>query len=120
MAIVVALMVATCFLPHLHVVGPIMTIVVVWLLYESTYGLRYRIVGVRLIIKSFMSMSIDIGSIKSIRSCNNVLSSGGAASLQRLEIAYGKYKRTYVSPEDEQGFIEALLKVNPSIKVRKY
>ncbi len=59
---------------------------------------------------------IDISSIHSISSSTSLISSP-ATSLDRLEIRYGKLRRVLVSPQDKEGFIKALTKVNKRIEV---
>ncbi|MEI7492231.1 MAG: PH domain-containing protein [Bacteroidota bacterium] len=79
----------------------------------------YRISGKTLIIRSgFLSrQTIEIGSITRISESNDIITSP-AASLDRLEIIYGKRKRILVSPRDKTGFIKELSLVNPGIEVR--
>ncbi len=79
----------------------------------------YRIAGKTLIIRSgFLSrQTIDIGSITRISESNDIITSP-AASLDRLEILYGKRKRILVSPRDKAGFIRELSLVNPGIEIR--
>lgn len=79
----------------------------------------YRVEGTLLIIKCgfLYNTTLDVHTIKSIKETNNALSSP-AASLNRLEIAYGKYDTVLVSPKDEAAFIAALKSIKPDIEVK--
>lgn len=78
----------------------------------------YTITGDELRIRSgfFFSQTISIGSITAIRPSKNVMSAP-AASLDRLDISYGKRKHQYVSPRDKTGFMMQLKALNPGIIV---
>lgn len=78
------------------------------------YYTRYKIKGQQLIV---WWTKIDINSIKKIEKSNSFLSAP-ALSLDRIEISYNKYDSILISPKDKQGFVDELLKVNPSIDVR--
>lgn len=64
----------------------------------------------------FIKKSIFIKDITRIVESNNPLSSP-AASLDRLEVYYGKYSGTIISPRDKMKFIEHLKQLSPSIQV---
>ncbi len=64
----------------------------------------------------FIKKSIRIKDITRIVESNNPLSSP-AASLDRLEVYYGKYSSTVISPKDKMKFIEHLKRLSPSIQV---
>ena len=53
------------------------------------------------------SKTIPLQSIRSVKKTRNPLSSP-ALSLQRIEIAYGKYDFVLISPKDRDAFIEIL------------
>ncbi len=57
---------------------------------------------------------LDIVKIVSIRPTRSIISAP-AASLDRLEIRFGKFDSVVVSPKDQEGFISALQKINPEI-----
>ncbi|GHB75652.1 PH domain-containing protein [Persicitalea jodogahamensis] len=78
----------------------------------------YRIEGSTLIIKSgfFYNKKLAIGSIKSISSTMNPLSSP-ATSIDRLEIKYNTYDSVLVSPKEKGKFIEHLQEINPKIEL---
>jgi len=63
-----------------------------------------------------VNQNVAIPSIKSISETNNALSSP-AASLDRLQIAYGKYDTVMISPKDKAGFIALLKSLKPDIEV---
>lgn len=80
-------------------------------------GIEYIIDGDELIIKSsfLFTSKIAISSIKSVAKSRNPLSAP-AASLDRLEIKYGKYDYALVSPKNKIEFINELLARNPNIE----
>lgn len=65
----------------------------------------------------FIKKSIFIKDITRIVESNNPLSSP-AASLDRLEVYYGKYSSTVISPKDKAGFIKHLKSLKPKITVK--
>ena len=82
-------------------------------IFHTTY---YVVERDELLIRSAMfRWRIPIGRIESIEPTNNPLSSP-ALSLDRLDIRYGG-KSILVSPEDREGFMAALMAVNPRISV---
>ena len=58
---------------------------------------------------------IDISAIKSINRTRNLISSP-AASLDRIELKYGKWDSVIISPSNKIEFVNELLKINPSIQ----
>lgn len=58
---------------------------------------------------------VDISKIKSIRRTRNPISSP-AASLDRIELKYGKWDSVIISPKDKIKFVNELLKINPNIQ----
>ena len=81
--------------------------------------IRYEINGNELKIHGDLANSkpIEITSIRSIKETNNPIASP-AASLDRLEITFGKVaSKVLISPKNKAGFIEHLLQINPDIKV---
>ena len=58
---------------------------------------------------------VDVSEIKSIHKIRNPVTSP-AASLDRIELKYGKWKSVIISPEDKIGFLNELLKINPNIQ----
>lgn len=58
----------------------------------------------------------EIKDIRRVERTRSMLSSP-ALSLDRLSIKVGKYDEIVVSPADKNGFVEALLSVNPNIDV---
>ena len=58
---------------------------------------------------------VDILKIKSIHKTKNPISSP-AASLDRIELKYGKWDSVIISPEDKIEFVNELLKINPDIQ----
>lgn len=81
--------------------------------------IKYEIDGGQLKIHGDLAGSkpIEISTISSVKETNNPIASP-AASLDRLEITFGKAaSKVLVSPKNKAGFIEHLLKINPNIKV---
>jgi hypothetical protein len=80
---------------------------------------RYTLLtGGRLEIRSgwVYRLVISVADIQRIRPTRNPLSSP-ALSLDRLEIRYGKGGLVMISPKDREGFLDALLQINPAIRV---
>lgn len=59
---------------------------------------------------------IGIHTIRIIRETTNPISSP-ATSLDRLELVFEHHGRVLISPADKEGFILALLAINPGIEV---
>lgn len=64
----------------------------------------------------FIKKNILIKDITRIVESNNPISSP-AASLDRLEVYYGKYSSVIISPKEKMGFIAHLKRLSPSIQV---
>lgn len=80
---------------------------------------NYTIEEDKLIIKSgfLFHKTIDIKYINKITETNNLLSSP-AASLDRLEIHYGKFESVLISPKQKKEFIDEITAINPAIEVK--
>ncbi len=80
---------------------------------------NYTINGNSLIVKSgfIFNKTIDINTIKKISETNNPISSP-AASIDRLELLYGKYESVLISPKQKQDFINNILLLNPNVEVK--
>ena len=78
---------------------------------------EYIIDKTQLIIKCgfFSYKPIDIKEIKEISKTKSIQSSP-APSFDRIEIKYGKFDETIISPQNKFSFAKDLLKINPSIK----
>lgn len=61
----------------------------------------------------FITWKIPLSSIRSVEPKRSWLSAP-ALSLDRLEIRYGRFGIVYVSPRDQEGFVNAL-KLNPTV-----
>lgn len=79
----------------------------------------YVIAGNNLIIKCgfLYNKTIDINTIKRISETNNPISSP-AASLDRIEIIYGKYDAVIISPKQKLDFINDIIAINPNVEVK--
>jgi len=84
-------------------------------MFLATY---YAIDGDKLIVRSgvLYNNEITIPSIRKIKKTRTFISAP-ATSLDRLEILYNRFDSVIVSPKDKQGFIAALIKLNPEIEV---
>ncbi len=82
------------------------------------FSISYEVTAEVLTVTAFFffKKSIRIKDITRIVESNNPLSSP-AASLDRLEVYYGKYSSTLISPKDKMEFIEHLKRLSPSIQV---
>ncbi|MFC4219645.1 PH domain-containing protein [Flagellimonas marina] len=91
-------------------------LLVVVLLFNS---ISYKIDDKNLVVKTFFwfKKEIPVDSITGIVETNTLISAP-AASLDRLEVLYGKYKSVIISPKDKMGFIEHLKLLSPSIVVK--
>lgn len=78
---------------------------------------EYIIDKTQLIIKCgfFSYKPIDIKQIKEISETKSIQSSP-APSFDRIEIKYGKFDETIISPQNKFSFAKDLVKINPSIK----
>ncbi len=87
----------------------------VWHIFASTY---YIIRSDTLIVRCSIIYDehIPVVSIISIRPSHDPIAAP-AASMDRLEIRYGKYDSILISPKDKAGFIAHLKTVNPKIIV---
>ena len=82
------------------------------------YSISYEVTdeGLTVISFFFIKKNILIKDITRIVESNNPISSP-AASLDRLEVYYGKYSSVIISPKDKMGFIAHLKRLSPSIQV---
>lgn len=88
----------------------------VFVLYVLT-SFRYIIADGQLEIRGlFYKKRVDIAAIRSLRETRNPLSAP-AASLDRLEIRYGKWDYVIISPKEKWKFMEQLKTLNPEIVV---
>lgn len=83
------------------------------------YNISYQIINRKLLIKCgfFHRTILDISKITSISPTRNMIASP-AASLDRIELKYGKWNAVLISPNNKKGFIAELLKINPDINVK--
>lgn len=89
---------------------------IVLLLFFKT---RYRITDEFLLIKVawFGYSPIRVSEITEIEKTRSLLSAP-AASLDRLEIKYGRFQSQVISPQNKQAFINDLLILNPNIRLK--
>lgn len=84
------------------------------------FGIKYVIDGDVLKVYSFWGIheDIPISSIKKIEKSRNPLSSP-AASLDRLAVHYNKYDVVYISPRNQDDFLEEIGGINKDIVMIK-
>ena len=94
-------------------------VVVFGLIAYNLLMIRYTISSGRLSIKGgfFYNKTIPIETISRISETNNPLSSP-AASMDRLEIRFGKKESIIISPRNKQEFIDHMQTINPQIEVK--
>ena len=89
------------------------------LILHMLYNTKYVIQGNQLkVFSDFIRFKpIDIQAIKKIEKTSNIISAP-AASLDRIEVSYGRFDYLIISPRDKTGFAQALLEINPDITVK--
>ena len=89
------------------------------LILHMLYNTKYVIQGNQLkVFSGFIRFKpIDIQAIKKIEKTSNIISAP-AASLDRIEVSYGRFDSLIISPMDKAGFAQALLEINPDITVK--
>lgn len=87
------------------------------MMYDMLLHTDYTINGDRLHIRCgiLFRMDLTISKISEITHKSTILSSP-ALSARRIGLRYGKKKWVYISPKDQEGFINALMDINPNIK----
>lgn len=80
----------------------------------------YTIEGLMLTVRSgfLYKRQIDISSIKRVAGTRDPWSAP-AASLDRLEILFGRYGSVLISPERKEEFIAHIRQINPAVEVRQ-
>lgn len=89
-------------------------IFILYLFNSTIYRIENGIIVTK--VGPFRYPNIPINSIYEISRSRSFLAAP-AASLDRLEIKYGKYQSLLVSPQDKKAFIEALRAINPTIEL---
>ncbi|WP_316570131.1 PH domain-containing protein [Neobacillus sp. YIM B06451] len=118
LTLVIWLSILVCFIPLFSKGNgsPITTVPIAGFLLWLWFSTGYKVEGDMLMVKSGpFRRSIPIKEIVKVSRSKSLLASY-ALSIKRLEIRFGKYGQVYVSPQDEQGFIKSLKKVNPTIQ----
>lgn len=82
------------------------------------YSIRYVVIGTQLQIfyTRKISSSYDLRELKSLRPTHNPLSAP-AASLDRLELKFTRYRDILISPKDKAGFIALVKAINPEVRI---
>ena len=101
-----------------RILGILLLLVTFALILHMFLTTIYTIDNDKLKIKSgfFSYKPIEISEIKRIKKTNNIISSP-AASFDRIEIQYGKFKSIIISPKDKLNFCKDLNELNPEIKI---
>ena len=105
--------------PHLG--GIIATALICWgtatFIAWIWFDMRYQFGDDTLVIRSGPFVTrVPYEKIQSVRPIRSVLSSA-AASIDRLEIRYGRFDEVHVSPLDREMFIQELERRCPNLKV---
>ena len=89
------------------------------LILQLFYSTKYVIQGNQLkVFSGFIRFKpIDIQAIKKIEKTSSIISAP-AASLDRIEVSYGRFDSLIISPKDKAGFAQALLEINPDITIK--
>ena len=100
----------------LSVVGIVLSVIVffLYLNFSTNYTLTDQ-GTLKIRCGIFYYKEIDISKIKSIVKSNNLISSP-APSLDRIELAYGKFDLIIISPKNQEVFAEELTRINPKIE----
>ncbi|SFC44743.1 PH domain-containing protein [Flexibacter flexilis DSM 6793] len=100
-------------------IGIVILLPVILFVVQMLMTTDYTIDSDKLTIKCgfLYNKSIDIKTITKIMETNNPLSSP-AASLDRLEINYGKFESVLISPKQKSEFINDIKELNPSVEVK--
>jgi len=101
-----------------RILGILLLLVTFALILHMFLTTIYTIDNDKLKIKSgfFSYKPIEISEIKRITKTNNIISSP-AASFDRIEIQYGKFKSIILSPKDKLNFCKDLTELNPEITI---
>jgi hypothetical protein len=89
--------------------------IIAYLFYDTTYKIEGETLEIR--FGFLYKMKVSIKEIREIRETNNPLSSP-AASLDRLDIRYGRSGSVLISPQRKEEFVNELLKIQPEIVVK--
>lgn len=118
---------AACLVPFLAV-SDLESLVIVSLVvlpmfalaFVALFGIRYIVEGATLTVKCgfFSSSSYNIAEIQTIAPTTTILSSP-AASMDRLELAFGKRRCLVVSPAQKERFVSHLQQINPRILIKE-
>lgn len=114
----IVLLILCFYLTWLLLIDVAITVVVTWLIIDILLHTDYTITNDKLIIRcgALYRMDLPIHKIISITKKSSILSSP-ALSLKRIGIRYGKYRRVYISPTDQDIFIRELQNINPKIHI---
>lgn len=99
-------------------IGVIIQFAIMLVLVILFFSISYKVTDevLTVIILFVIKRDIRIKNITRIVETNNPISAP-AASLSRLEVYYGKYSSTIISPRDKMRFIEHLTRLSPTIQV---
>lgn len=105
------------FITYTSVAGIFITIVMVGFLLWMWFGTGYKVeYGLIIIISGPFKSKVKIADIRKLTATKNPLSAP-ALSINRIEIMYGTYGMSLVSPKDRELFISLLLEENQTIQV---
>lgn len=100
---------------QLSLIGIIIMSILLYCVGAMWFYTRYIIQDNMLVIRyGVIKQTIHIQDIKAIRKTTNPFVAP-SLSIHRIEINYGKYKTTQISPKDIKSFMKQLEKRNPKI-----
>lgn len=82
-------------------------------MFGTKYSLEAGHLGIRLGMWTYAR--IPVAAIRKVEPSRSILSAP-APSLRRLEVTYHRFDSVLISPKDPQGFIQALIQLNPNIQ----
>ncbi|MGC6430969.1 MAG: PH domain-containing protein [Jejuia sp.] len=105
----IQILVYTCFLGSVFVF-------ICYVILSIRYFIQDKLLKIR--IGFLYNKDINIDEIKSIRKYHSIIAyPTPAASLDRIEINYGKYDSVIISPENGKVFLKDLLAINSEIEL---
>ena len=102
---------------EVNILGAVVMTALLVLLVSFWFRTIYKIEGDILhIYYGPFRFQVVISEITSIRHTKNIFT-GPALSSERIEITYSNYSVIQISPKEKEKFVNALLQMNPNIKI---
>lgn len=101
-------------------IAALVTVTICALVLSMLYSIHYVVSGTQLKIFYFrkISSSYDLRELRSLRPTHNPLSAP-AASLDRLELKFTRYRDVLISPKDKAGFMALVKAINPEVRIEE-